>query len=455
MCRIPMPDEARQVVGLLEAAGFEAYIVGGCVRDGIMGRTPNDFDVTTSAKPDEVKAVMHAAGIETADTGVKYGTVTVIVGGQAFETTTFRSDGPYSDGRHPDSVELLESIEGDLARRDFTVNAMAYNPRKGVVDLHRGREDLEARVIRSVGDAHTRFSEDALRILRGLRFAASFEFEIAPETAAAMHADRELLHQVSAERISQEFLKLVCAPGAFAILVEFADVIAAVVPQIAPSIGFDQRNSHHAYTVWEHCVRACCAAPRDDVAMRLAALFHDIGKPACFFMGEDGEGHFYGHRDVSADLFEEISEELKLPRKLSDEVGVLVRYHDANIPTTPAGWRRWALKFGEDGVRRIMQLHRYDVSALAPGEVEGGLRSIERASEDFEAAIEEVHVTGTKDLEVDGRDLLMLGVEQGPLVGQILRELLDEVAEGTLPNERGALLGRAEELAREPPREGA
>ena len=361
---------------------------------------------------------------------------------RAFETTTYRADGPYSDGRHPVSVELLRDITGDLSRRDFTVNAMAWSPVRGLVDCHGGMRDLDAGVLRCVGDPHERFGEDALRIMRGVRFAAQLGFDVDERTADALHADAALLDQVSAERIYVELRKLVCAPYARNILIDYADVIATVAPEIAPSIGFDQHNSHHAYDVWEHCVRACCHAPETDVAMRFAALFHDIGKPASYFLGDDGVGHFHGHREVSADLFHALARRLKFPRALAGEVETLVRYHDAKVPTTPAGWRRWAVKFGPDTVRRILDLHRHDISALAPAEVESGMRAVDEHVADFEAAIADVHVFGIEDLAIDGRDVMAAGVEQGPAVGETLRALLDAVVAGEVENDRESLLAR-------------
>lgn len=434
------------IIDLLEAAGHSACVVGGCVRDALLGRAPHDWDITTSASPEQTKAVMARAGLQTADTGIKYGTVTVLVDGEPFETTTFRSDGSYSDGRHPDSVELLDAIDGDLARRDFTVNALAYNPRTGIVDLFGGQEDLQRGVLRCVGDAHARFSEDALRIMRALRFAAQLGFSIEGNTAAAVHADAGLLQRVSAERIFAELSKLVAAPHMRAVMLDYADVLAVVLPEIEASIGFEQHNTHHCYTVWEHCVRACEYAAPNDPTMRYAALFHDIGKPACFFMGDDGQGHFYGHREVSADLFAGIAKRLKFPRKLAQQVEVLVRYHDANPPTTAKGMRRWALEFGADTVRQIFQIHRCDVSALAPHIVEPAFADINAMEAFFEESIAEVHVTGTRDLAVNGRDLLELGVPQGPDVGRVLSALLAAVVDGELENERGALLARAQEL---------
>lgn len=446
MKTINIPENVLRVIELLETADHAAYVVGGCVRDALLGREPNDWDITTSARPEQTKAIMARAGLQTADTGIKYGTVTVLVDGEPFETTTFRSDGPYSDGRHPDTVELLDAIDGDLARRDFTVNALAYNPRTGIVDLFGGQEDLQRGVLRCVGDAHERFAEDALRIMRALRFAAQLGFSIEEDTAAAVHADARLLQQVSAERIFAELSKLVTAPHMREVMLDYADVLAVVLPEIEPSIGFDQHNTHHCYTVWEHCVRACEYAAPDDLTMRYAALFHDIGKPACFFMGDDGQGHFYGHREVSADLFAGISKRLKFPRKLAQRVEVLVRYHDANPPTTAKGMRRWALEFGADTVRQIFEIHRCDVSALTPQIVEASFADIDAMEAFFEESIAEVHITGKHDLAVSGRDLLELGIPQGPDVGCVLDALLAAVVDGELENERGALLARAQQL---------
>ncbi|MGI6033754.1 MAG: CCA tRNA nucleotidyltransferase [Coriobacteriales bacterium] len=444
--KIEVPARALRVLEALEAKGHEAYVVGGCVRDAILGRVPNDWDVTTSARPEQTKAAAHAAGFKTADTGIKHGTVTVIVDHEPFEVTTYRSDGAYSDGRHPDEVRFLDSLEGDLARRDFTVNALAYNPSVGLVDEFDGVGDLNRRVLRAVGEPHRRFEEDALRILRGIRFSAQLEFALEKGTAQAIHDDRMLLEKISAERIASEIEKLACAPGCVDVMLGFSDVLTVCIPEIEPSIGFDQRNPHHCYTVWEHCVRACSYAAPDDLVMRLAALFHDIGKPACYFMGEDGIGHFYGHREVSADLFAQAARRLKLPRKLSERVELLVRYHDANLPTTAKGMRHWAVKFSPEVVRQIFELHRCDIKALAPGEVAGGLANVDAAEAFFEKSIEQVSVFSLRDLAVNGRDLIELGCAQGPKVGEILSQLLNAVVDGQIPNDRQALLQRAKQL---------
>ena len=255
--RIEIPRKAQRVLAALEGAGFEAFVVGGCVRDALMGRVANDWDITTNALPPQTREACEAAGFAVFDTGIEHGTVTVHVDHEPFEVTTYRADGSYSDGRHPDSVTFLPSIDGDLARRDFTVNALAYGERTGLVDLYGGLEDLAARHLRSVGDAHKRFAEDGLRIIRGIRFSSVLGFSIEDATARAIHEDRELLLPVAMERISAEFMKLVCGEGAVRVLLEYRDVIATFLPQLEPEFDFDQRSPYHVYDVWEHSVRSC------------------------------------------------------------------------------------------------------------------------------------------------------------------------------------------------------
>ncbi len=439
---IEVPPAARRVLDALEAGGHAAYIVGGCVRDALCGLEPHDWDITTSARPAEVEACLAGAGIPCVETGLAHGTVSAIVEHEPYEVTTFRAEGAYSDGRHPDAVSFIDDVEGDLLRRDFTVNAMAYSPARGLVDTTGGREDLAANVLRTVGRPCERFAEDALRILRALRFAAVRGFSIEDETAAALHADRGLLAQVAPERIEMEFRRLVCGDFLVGVLLEYADVVAAFIPQIQPCIGFDQRNPHHVYTVWEHMVRAAQAAP-PQTAMRYALLFHDIGKPATFRMGEDGYGHFHGHREAGAGIFHELARALRIPRRQAAHVELLVRYHDANLPTTKKGLRRWIVRFGEQTVRELLVVHRCDISALNPAEVDGALANMDAYDAFFAEVLAGMQVFGIGDLAVDGRDLMDAGVPQGPQVGQALRSCLQAVVDGELANEREALLAHA------------
>ena len=434
---------------MLEAAGFEAYVVGGCVRDAIMGRKPGDWDICTSALPEQTKAVMGAAGVKCADTGIKHGTITVIVDGEAFETTTYRSDGSYSDGRHPDSVEFLTSIEGDLARRDCTVNAMAYNPERGLVDLYGGQDDISAHVLRCVGDPVTRFTEDGLRILRGLRFASVLGFEIDPKTSAAIHDMRELLSSVSVERLWIEFSKLLCGTRCVEVLREFSDVVAMIIPELEPEFGFDQKNPFHVYDVWEHTLHTLQAAPPEmNATVRFALLLHDIGKPSCFFMGDDGVGHAYGHEKAGEGIARAICERLHTPRETRETVAYLVRWHMFSIPETPKAMRRFLVKHGETRTRQLFAVRACDKSGIGRGQMPDAPMSIAfaKAEKLLEEQLAEQPVFGIRDLAINGRDLLELGFPQGPELGRELNRLLEAVVDGELENTREALLVRAADM---------
>lgn len=446
--KITVPDKALALIDALEAGGFEAYVVGGCVRDALLGREPADWDICTSALPEQVEAVARDNGFAFFETGIAHGTVTVHIDHEPFEVTTYRSDGAYTDGRHPDGVTFLKCVEGDLLRRDFTVNAMAYRPQRGLVDICGGREDLEAGVLRAVGDAHTRFAEDGLRIIRALRFASVFGFELEDATARAVHEDRMLLQRVAMERISVEFLKLICGKGAADILLDYKDVIAVFLPQVEPMFGFDQRNPYHVYDVWEHCVRSC-EAVRPDATLRLAALIHDIGKPECFFTDEDGRGHFYGHPKAGEPIARQVCRDLRLPREQGETVACLVRYHDRMLPKTVPSMRRLILKLGERKCRLLFEIIRADLLTHSDLQKEENLEYLDTAIELFERTIEAMNVFSTRDLAVDGRDLMALGFEAGPALGTALKALLDAVVDDDLPNERDALLNRAADLLRE------
>ncbi len=334
-----MPEPAKRLLDILEQAGFESYVVGGCIRDVLAGLVPHDWDITTAALPEQVQKTLQDAGITCIETGIAHGTVSAIVNKQPYEITTFRAESTYSDGRHPDGVTFIKDIGADLQRRDFTMNAIAYSPTRGLVDIAGGQIDLANNLLRSVGDAHERFSEDALRIMRALRFAATYGFEIEPSMGEALHTDKDLLKQIAAERIQAELRRLICGKHMVDVLLNYADVLAVFIPEIKSCIGFDQQNSHHIYNVWEHMVRSASFAP-EQVILRYTMLFHDIGKPDCFFIGEDGQGHFYNHREVGADIFHKMAKKMRLPQKEAKHIELLIRYHDANLPTTKAGLRR-------------------------------------------------------------------------------------------------------------------
>ena len=441
---IDVPPRAARVLDVLEQAGFTAYVVGGCVRDALMGRTPNDWDIATSALPQQVRSACEAAGFAVFDTGIDHGTVTVHVDHEGFEVTTYRSDGNYSDGRHPDNVTFLQSIEGDLLRRDFTVNAMAYNPRSGLVDVAGGQEDLRRRRLRCVGDAHSRFAEDGLRIIRGVRFASVLGFAIEDDTARAIHDDRDLLRQVALERISAEFLKLICGPAAVRMLLEYRDVIAVFLPQLAPEFGFEQHSPYHVFDVWEHSVRTC-GVIEPTPTLRLAALLHDVGKPETFFTDEDGRGHFYGHAQAGVPIADEICRTLKLSNAMRKDVVTLVKYHDRNLPKTPKSARRMIASLGPDTCRDLYKIFAADkLTHSGLNQVEN-MQAQERSKELFEQQLEQMSALSERDLAINGRDLMAMGFEAGPILGKLKRRMFELVVDEELPNTREALSVWAQE----------
>ena len=433
-----IPDYVNDALRRLEAAGFAAYLVGGCVRDALMGRTPGDYDLTTAALPEETAAVF--AGERVIETGIRHGTVTVLLQGHPLEITTFRVDGAYSDARHPDAVTFTRSLREDLARRDFTMNAVAWSPREGFVDPFGGEHDIRAGVIRCVGDPGARFREDALRILRCLRFSAVLGFRIEPETAAAAQENRALLAHISAERVAEELKKLVCGPDVRRVVLEYTDILGAVLPELLPLKGFDQRSPYHCYDVLEHSAAACELVPAEP-ALRLAALLHDVGKPACFFIGDDGLGHFYGHAAKGAELVEPLLRRLRFDSESRERITALVKLHDAQIEPTEKAVLHALRNFGAELFFQLLQLKRADALAHAPGE-----KRDERLARNaaLEALSRELLARNAcfslRDLAVRGADLLALGYAPGPAVGAALNAMLDAVTDGLVPNEKDALL---------------
>ena len=431
-----LPQQVDTALRRLNEAGYEAYIVGGCVRDGLMGRTPGDYDVTTSALPEETEAVF--AGERLIETGLKHGTVTVLLSGEPLEITTYRIDGDYSDARHPDSVSFTRALSEDLARRYFTVNAMASDRSGEIVDLYGGRDDLAAKIIRCVGDADTRFSEDALRILRALRFAAVLDFAIAPETADALRRKKYLLKNVSAERVREELTKLLCGTAAHRVLTDYADVIGEVLPEILPSVGFMQNHPCHIYTVYEHCLAALDHVPAEPV-MRWTALLHDLGKPLVYITDPDGTHHYYGHATRSAELAAAALTRLKFDAASRERILQLISVHDRRIEPTVPAVKRALGKLTPEVFSQLIAIKRADNFAQAPHlrDRQSYLDELERIAAEIlaEKACFSLH-----DLAVSGDDLMALGVPKGPAVGQALRMLLDAVIDGAVPNETQALL---------------
>ncbi len=438
-----LPQPVLSLIYRLRSAGFPTYAVGGCVRDALLGLEPHDWDLCTSASPDQMRAVF--TGERIAETGLRHGTLTVLIDHVPYEITTFRTDGEYTDHRRPDSVTFVADVREDLARRDFTVNAMAYAPDTGLVDCFGGREDLSARLIRCVGDSEYRFREDALRILRALRFAAVYDFEIEENTARALRALKDTLTLVAAERIRTELLKLLCGPAAGRILRGFPEVFAVLIPALAPMIGYDQNNHHHSYDLWEHTVRALEGVPPEP-DLRLAMLLHDTGKPRACVTDRRGESHFPGHQAISAEIAEEVTAALRCDAASAEHVCKLVRYHDFPIRKadgTPNLDRAFLLRqlhrFGEQDLRALFIIHAADRTATgySPPEREAA-RLAERMAA-LDAVLADQPCFTLRDLAVNGNDLLALGL-RGKAVGETLEALLEKVMDGALPNEREALL---------------
>ena len=450
-----IPDYCKRALALLNDAGYEAYVVGGAVRDIVMGKEPHDFDVTTSATPDEVIAVMDKAGVRHIPTGLKHGTVTVLPGKdnvtEQVEITTFRVDGSYSDMRHPDKVDFTRSIEEDVKRRDFTINSMYLDREGNITDITGGTEDIRSGLIRAVGDPGRRFTEDALRIMRGLRFAAQTGFTIEQETMDAMVSNAGLLNNIAGERIAAELDRLVTAPFASQIIRDSVPVLKVIIPEIEECQGFDQKTPFHDRDVLEHTLSVLDGIPAGDdgnrdTSLALAALLHDIAKPRCFFLDSRGVGHMKGHPAVSADIADRILASLRYSRTVHDEVVRLVAYHDYYILPVKSSVHRLLSNCGPAFFRKLVVLQRADIMAHS----KSGLGRLQRLDEIIKTA-DELDESGAvykaSDLAISGKDILDLGVPPGTGVGKILDKLFDEYVEGRLQNDRDALIKRATELS--------
>ena len=427
-------QEVKDILGALERSGHQAYLVGGCVRDLLRGVAPHDIDITTSARPEEVLALFEGFAIPT---GLQHGTVTVRQNHQSFEVTTFRADGIYTDHRRPDSVTFSHSLEEDLRRRDFTVNAMAMDLRGNVYDFHGGRTDLDAGVIRCVGEPEQRFEEDALRILRGLRFASVLGFTIEEETAAAMERCARLLGYIAHERICEEMTKLLVGDGAAEILLRFPQIFGVFLPEILPCVGFDQQNYHHLYDVWEHTARAVAAAPRD-AALRWTMLLHDLGKPACFTVDDDGVGHFYGHDALGVQMAADITRRLRFDKKRAARIELLIARHMRQIEPTEKAVGRVLRQLGEEAFRQLLAVKRADASACHP-DFAWQTQALDAVEAVLDGLLAQDACFTLRDLAVDGRDMMALGL-RGRQIGETLDALLTRVAEGELPNEKAVLM---------------
>lgn len=435
-----IPESVDAVMETLESAEHQAWCVGGCVRDSLLGRPPEDWDITTDALPEET---IDLFGERALPTGLRHGTVTIRTAMGPVEVTTFRIDGAYRDHRRPASVRFTRSLEEDLRRRDFTINAMAVDRRGELRDPFGGQEDLRRGVLRCVGDPERRFREDALRILRGMRFASVLGFDLEDATAQGLHDCRELLGDIAPERIWKELLGLLTGDGAATVLRMFPDVAGVFWPELLAMVDFPQNNIHHCYDVWEHTLHALSAVPPEP-ELRLTMLLHDIGKPKCFTEDAEGHGHFHGHPAVSAALAEKMLRRLRADNATRETVVRLVTWHDRNIPRTDAGVAKALRDLGERDLRRLLLVKRADNLAQAPA-FHTTQAEIRKAADILDRLLTEDACVSLRQLSVKGKDLLEIGLA-GKEVGGMLQTLLEAVIEGTVPNSRDALMRFAQEL---------
>lgn len=440
---IVLPQDVIKIIERLESCGHEAYAVGGCVRDSILGKEPADWDITTSASPEEVKALF----THTIDTGIAHGTVTIMCGKCGYEVTTYRIDGEYKDGRHPESVAFTNLLSEDLRRRDFTINAMAYNQTEGLVDLFGGMQDLQDGVIRCVGEATERFSEDALRMLRAVRFAAQLGFSIDKATYDAICALAPTIARVSMERIMVELVKLLTSAHPEEMRTVYACGLTGIfLPEFDAMMETPQHTVHHQYSVGEHTIHALMAVPADRV-LRLTMLFHDVAKPVCRTTDEAGNDHFYGHPEIGAEMTGQILRRLKFDNDTIRSVKRLVRFHDMRPVLQEKNVRRSIVKMGLESFPEIFAVKRADTLAQSMYMRQQKLDAIDQFEALYDRIMEKQVCVQKKDLALNGKDLLDLGVPQGKKVGEILDLLFAQVIEEPAKNTREELLAEAKRLA--------
>lgn len=434
--RISLPERVDRIITILQNHGYEAYAVGGCVRDSVLGREPEDWDITTSAMPEETKALF----AKTFDTGIEHGTVTVLMGDEGFEVTTYRIDGEYEDSRHPKEVTFTRNLKEDLQRRDFTINAMAYNEKDGLVDIFGGIRDLRVGVIRCVGNAVERFSEDALRILRGIRFAAQLGFGMEDDTRRAMGELAPVLGKISAERIQAELVKIITSdrPGLLKDAYELG-ITKVFLPEFDRIMETEQETPHHMYSVGEHTLKAMKNI-RADKVLRLTMLLHDMGKPALKTMDEAGVAHFKRHAAESQMIAKEVLRRLKFDNDTRNKVTRLVCYHDYRMPASAKNVRRAMNRIGEDLFPSYMEVRRADVLAQSLYQREEKIKNLDEIEALYQEITEAKQCVSLKHLAVSGKDLIAAGMKPGKEIGACLNDLLEQVIEEPALNEKEKLL---------------
>lgn len=449
-----IPEKVNDIIEELMEHGYEAYAVGGCVRDMVLGREPEDWDITTSATPQEVKKIFR----RTVDTGIQHGTVTVLMDKDHYEVTTYRLDGEYEDNRHPKEVCFTSSLSEDLKRRDFTINAMAYNEKEGFIDLFGGMEDINRRLIRCVGSAKERFDEDALRILRAVRFSAQLDFTIEEETMKALKSKVAYLNNISAERIRVELTKLLISDHADRLRTLYeVGITGVVLPEFDKMMTTPQKNIHHIYNVGEHTIHAVSeiagklSEARFDSSqrtlLRWTMLLHDIEKPSSISLGEDGQNHFYGHQEKGAITAKNILKRLKFDNDTLDSVVHLIRWHDYRFALTPAGMRGAASKIGKEYMELLFEVNRADTSAKNPEHTKEKYDRLNEARRLYGEIVAKEECVSLKELNINGKDLIAEGLKPGRELGEILNKLLEAVIEDPELNQKDTLLAMFHKMA--------
>lgn len=441
--KISLPKEVLEIFSVIEEYGAEAYIVGGCVRDSVLGRKPHDWDICTSVLAVELLSIFEEKGYKVIPTGLQHGTITVVIDGERYEITQFRRDGNYSDMRHPDSVEFTSNLIEDLKRRDFTINAMAYNPKIGLVDPFGGIRDIRNQRIVCVGSAKDRFSEDALRILRAIRFSAQLNFIISEKTDIEILKQYTNLNNVSTERILSEFCKIALSNNFHVQMFFYEKVFGLFIPEIKDMVRFPQNNPYHIYDVWEHTIKAvkwCSKFKSTDLITRLAVFFHDFGKPHSYQDGGDGIRHFKGHGRVSADMTDIIMRRLRFDNDTREKVVELVYYHDASFAKGKKYVKRWLNKIGEIQFRRLLEVRRADIMGQSNEYEQDRLEDLLFIESLIKEVIEDRDCFTVKDLSVNGKDLISIGYCQGCKIGEVLKKLLELVINEEVKNKKDELL---------------
>lgn len=431
-----IPNSVKFILSRLKQLGFDAYVVGGCVRDLLLGVSPHDWDITTNALPHQTKKCF--SDLQVIETGIKHGTVSIVYNNETYEITTYRIDSSYSDNRHPDNVIFTDCLTKDLARRDFTINAIAADINGQIIDPFSGQKDIQDRTIRAVGNPDDRFQEDALRILRALRFASKLDFVIDKKTTLAILKNCKLLENIANERIAKEFQYILCGINSEKVLRDFRDVITIFIPEIKDTFDFNQHNPYHQYNIFDHIIKSIQCANSDRI-IKLTMFFHDIGKPKCYSLDSEGVGHFYGHAQESYNISEIVLKRLRFDNKTISQVSELVKYHDLVLQPKSRFVLRMLNKIGEEQFRRLLEVHKADAAAQSVlGQMEQ-VTLINNTYKIFEQILIEQKAFNVKDLEINGKDLIKLGFQQGPDIGKMLNKALEAVINGK-PNSKDVLL---------------